>query len=78
MLAPSWMCERSERQARERRSWIAGAMAYMFEMRLFSASQYNQCQDFAETLWFANRNEGGEMMNTPQEAVDEEISYWGD
>jgi hypothetical protein len=75
------MTERSERQAQERKDWIAEAVGYLFSIEavdegeiLYSGTAY----DLAESLWYYVRDEGGEMMYTPKEAVDEEMTYWGD
>lgn len=80
------MTERSERQAQERKDWIAEAIGYLFMIGavdegdiFYSGTLYSStAYDLAESLWYHARDEGGELMYSPKEAVDEEMTYWGD
>lgn len=72
------MESRSERQAREKVEWITQAVEYMLEIRLYSPEERNYASHLADSLWYHSRDEGGEMIYNPQEAVDEELTYWGD
>lgn len=69
---------RTERQARERGTWIEEAVAYMIKIGLYAQEEVEQAVDLAESLHFHLVDEGGEMMYNPQEVVDEELTYWGD
>lgn len=69
---------RHERQAIERSVWIMEAAAYMVDSGLYAVEEWEQAVELASNLHYHNRDEGGEMMASPKEAVDEEITYWGD
>ena len=69
---------RDERQREERIQWINEAVAYMFELKVFAPDEYVQAVELADSLHWHNKDEGGDMMDTPKQAVDEELTYWGD
>jgi hypothetical protein len=69
---------RSDRQAREHRDWVATGVAYLIGLSIYAVEEQDEAKDLMECLWWDSRDEGGEMMCTPQEAVDEELTYWGD
>lgn len=69
---------RSERQAAEAREWIADAVQYMIMIGLYAQEEIYEAVDLAENLHYHNRDEGGEMMSSAKEAIDEELTYWGD
>ena len=69
---------RTERQAAEAREWIADAVGYMMNIGLFAQEEIYDALDLAETLHYGNRDEGGELMGSAKEVVDEELTYWGD
>lgn len=69
---------RSARQAVERMEWIADAVAYMISIGLFAQEEIYDCVALAESLHYHSKDEGGEMMYSAKEAVDEELTYWGD
>lgn len=69
---------RSERQASEARAWIADAVGYMISLGLFAQEEVGDAIDLAESLHYHYRDEGGEMTLSAKEAVDEELTYWGD
>lgn len=55
--------------------WIGEAVAYMELLELQLGEQ--DAQQLAESLFEGAISLGGISM-TPQEAVDEELTYWGD
>ncbi|QNN99975.1 hypothetical protein phiPsa267_009 [Pseudomonas phage phiPsa267] len=69
---------RSERQLRIRKEWIADAMTYLFAIGIFAQEEISDCYDLADNLHWHSKDEGGEMMYSAKEAVDEELTYWGD
>lgn len=69
---------RSERQAAEAREWIADAVQYMSMIGLFTQEEIYDALCLAESLHYHYRDEGGEMMSSAEEAVDEELTYWGE
>ncbi|UAV89609.1 hypothetical protein [Pseudomonas phage COT4] len=69
---------RSERQAAEAREWIADAVGYMIMIGLYEQKEIYDAVDLAENLHYHSRDEGGEIMYSAKEAVDEELTYWGD
>ena len=70
---------RHARQKEEGELWVANAVAYMLEIKLYSPTEKDQAIDLAENLLYRNRNEGGEIMDWDVQAViDEELTYWGD
>lgn len=69
---------RTERQAAEAREWIADAVQYMIILGLFAQEEVYDAVDLAESLHYHNRDEGGEMISSAKEAVDEELTYWGE
>jgi hypothetical protein len=69
---------RSERQAAERREWIADAVGYMIGLGIYAQEEVYDCFALAESLEYHARDEGGELMFSAKEAVDEELTYWGD
>lgn len=68
---------RKERQDEERREWIADAVQYMIMIGLYSQDEVYEAVDLAENLHYSNE-EGGEIYQTAKEAIDEELTYWGD
>jgi len=69
---------RSERQKREREQWIRNATDYLIELKVYDLLEYFDARDLAESLEYHARDEGGEHMYTAKEAVDEEMTYWGE
>ena len=68
---------RTQRRARERKVWIEQAVAYMIEIDIYAQEEVEQATNLAENLHFHCKDEGGEMMCSPKDAVDEELRYWG-
>lgn len=69
---------RSDRQAAERKEWIADAVGYMISIGFYAQEEVDEAVCLAETLHYHNLDEGGEMTYSAKEAVDEELTYWGD
>ncbi len=69
---------RAERQAAERREWIADAVGYMISIGLYAQDEIYDALDLAENLHYHSVDEGGELMYSAVDAVDEELTYWGD
>lgn len=69
---------RHERQQAERREWIADLVGYAYMIGLFDQEEMIDALDLAETLYHNAIDEGGEILYTPQESLDEELTYWGD
>lgn len=69
---------RSERLAAERREWLADAVAYMISIGLYAQEEVDQAYDLAENLHYHLLDGLGEMEYSAKEAVDEELTYWGD
>jgi hypothetical protein len=69
---------RSERQARERLVWIDDAVAYLIAIGVYAPDEFEGAKDLAENLHCNLVDEDGEIDYTPQESVDEELTYWGD
>lgn len=63
---------RRDRLARERKTWIADAVWYMLDIGLYTQDEINDAYYLADNLV-----DGYEDF-TPKEAVDEELTYWGD
>ena len=78
MLCTNNMMERGERQSLERKEWIADAVAYLLAIGVYAQEEVYEAFYLAESLQYHSRDEGGEMMYSAKEAVDEELSYWGD
>lgn len=64
-----------------KRQWIDRAVNYMLNIKLFNVliqSEVDDAYQLAETLYENSVDEAGICTYDPIEAVDEEISYWGD
>lgn len=69
---------RHERQAREQKAWIEEAVSYMMQIGLYAQEEVEQAVDLAENLHYHYKDEGGEIDISAKDAVDEELTYWGD
>lgn len=56
----------------DRKEWIADAVWYMLDIGLFTQDEINDCYYLADNLYDNFED------YTPKEAVDEELTYWGD
>lgn len=65
-----------------RTAWIQQAVDYMIELSLYSPDDLKGARELAETLWESSDNEDVFMdctrLFTAKDAVDEELTYWGD
>jgi len=70
---------KTEREALEVKTWIADAIAYMFDIKLFKQEEWKDCVDLAESLHYHGVYKDEVVPSfTAKEAVDEELTYWGD
>lgn len=75
---------KAEKLERLERLWLQEAAGYMFSKSIFDGTdvqEISQAYELAETLWENSDNADyadTESWITPQEAVDEELTYWGD
>ncbi|QNO00492.1 hypothetical protein phiPsa347_010 [Pseudomonas phage phiPsa347] len=69
---------RSHRQAQERREWIDEAVVYLLALGIYAQDEITDAANLAIYLFSSARDEGGEIMYSAKEAVDEELTYWGD
>ncbi|WKV20401.1 hypothetical protein 16Q_008c [Pseudomonas phage 16Q] len=61
------------------KEWIADAIAYMYDIGLFTQAEWKDCVDLAESLHYNGRYE--DEINpsfSAKDAVDEELTYWGE
>lgn len=75
---------KADKAARLEKEWLKEAAGYMFKLNIFDGTDVKEIADayqLAETLWENSDNmdapDWGNWM-TPKEAVDEELTYWGD
>lgn len=68
---------RDDRVALQRDQWEREAQALLVNQESYSITPHDAWK-LAASLYLSNRDEGGEMMDTPEAAVREELSYWGD
>ncbi|MND53815.1 hypothetical protein D3C80_448630 [compost metagenome] len=69
---------RADRQALERDQWMREAADYLVSLGVFEDIKDNRLWQLVDSLHHHSKDEGGEMMYTAKEAVDEELTYWGD
>ncbi|WYN05136.1 hypothetical protein ISREJYDI_CDS0176 [Pseudomonas phage UNO-G1W1] len=69
---------RADRQAREAKLWIEEAVTYMLAIGLYAQEEISEAVDLAENLHYHYKDEGGEIDISAKDAVDEELTYWGD
>ena len=69
---------RADRQAREGKVWVEEAVTYMLAIGLYAQEEIAEAVDLAENLLYHYKDEGGEIDNSAKDAVDEELTYWGD
>lgn len=61
------------------KEWIADAIAYMYDIGLFTQAEWKDCVDLAESLHYHGRYQ--DEINpsfSAKDAVDEELTYWGE
>ena len=64
--------------ALQKDAWVAQAVQYLVELGVYSTLEHTAAYMLAESLWDNSDNDGSSTDMTPQEAVEEELSYWGD
>jgi hypothetical protein len=74
---------REERLIAARNAWIQEAMNYMFKLGIYDAIEEAEgANELAEILWDGSDNEeffdDHTLFMSPSDAVDEELTYWGD
>lgn len=67
------------RQLAKKREWLADAVQYMFMIGLFTQEEIYDAVDLAESLHYHGlyKDEVNPSFSA-KEAVDEELTYWGD
>ena len=65
-----------------REGWIQQAVDYLLKLGVYLPGEAKGARELAETLWESSDNElifkEGTHLSDPEEAVDEEMTYWGD
>lgn len=69
---------RDDLLALQKDAWVAQATQYLVELGVYSTLEHTAAYMLAESLWEGADNDGSPTDATPQEAVQEELSYWGD
>lgn len=70
--------------ARLQSEWLSGAAHHLFKLNVFDITdpqEVSQAYELAETLWEGSENadfEDAEEWLSAEDAVDEELTYWGD
>lgn len=60
--------------------WVQAAVNHFFKLGVFSAAEADQAFELAEGLWDNSDNKLYDHAQwiSPEDAVDEELTYWGD
>ena len=70
---------RDDLQALQYSEWLAAAVAYMMELKVYTEHENLQAYNLAETLWENCGNDDTEFNRvSAKDAVDEELTNWGD
>ncbi len=69
---------RDDLLALQKDAWVAQATQYMVALGVYTTLEHTAAYMLAESLWENADNDGSSTDLTPQEAVEEELSYWGD
>lgn len=73
---------RKERLEAARTQWIQEAIDYLFKLGVFTAGELEDANSLAESLWDNSDNEDYFEDHVhflgAADAVDEELTYWGD
>lgn len=73
---------RDERFNAYRNEWIQTAVNYLLRIGVYAPDELEGANELAETLWESSDND--EFWNDealrlcPEDAVDEEMTYWGE
>lgn len=61
------------------KEWIADAVSYMYDIGLFTQEEWKDCVSLAESLHENGLYEDEVVPYfSAKEAVDEELTYWGE
>lgn len=73
---------RKERYDRIEAEWINEAMAYLLALGIYAPDELEGANELAESLWDNSDNrcliDEPDHFLSAKEAVDEELTYWGD
>lgn len=73
---------REERRNKSRNKWLEDAVAYLIKIGVYAPDELEGANELAEILWDSSDNEDyfddHAMFQSAKEAVDEELTYWGD
>lgn len=73
---------RQERLEAARAEWIQTAMAYLLKLGIYAPDELEGANELAEILWDGSDNEDyfddHALFQSAEDAVDEELTYWGD
>lgn len=65
-----------------RNEWITTAISYLMKLGVYAQEEFEGANELAETLWGGSNNEhylsDQSMLTSAVDAVDEELTYWGD
>lgn len=67
---------RSERQAAECKVWVQEAADYLVHLGVYGPEELQHAHEYASNLCSQYRDDGGELMDTPKDAVDEDLTYY--
>lgn len=66
---------RSARQAVERKFWALEAADYLVSRGVYSKDKLHLALAHAKRLVARNTDEGGELLESPQQVVDDDLAY---
>lgn len=74
---------KADKDERLKREWIQRGVGYTFAIKLFDGTTLQEIADaynLMESLWDSSDNDKNPVDSwlTPEESVDEELTYWGD
>lgn len=75
---------KAAKTARLQSEWLASAAHYLFKLNVYDITdpqEVSQAYELVETLWEGSENadfEDASEWLSAEDAVDEELTYWGD
>lgn len=73
---------REERRNKSRNKWLEDAVAYLIKIGVYAPDELEGANELAEILWDSSDNEDyfddHALFQSAEDAVDEELTYWGD
>lgn len=69
---------KTEKLEEAKAKWIEEAVSYMLFIGIYAQDEVEGATDLAENLYYHSLDERGEVMYSAHEAVDEELTYWGE